>query len=157
MSEKHLKLLDFILPKLSKIYDNSISLAKLTHEYKKETGIKFNYNEEKYFLDSYDCKYFEYIDGTNDHIKITPETKDIIDNNESLSEYLNQEIKQIQSEQIENHDLKKLQFDNLKLQNENLVLQNKQMKRYILYSAISFVSGAILTNIKDILKLLDII
>ncbi|WP_159018037.1 hypothetical protein [Algibacter sp. L3A6] len=38
----------------------------------------------------------------------------------------------------------------------NLELQNKQMKRYVVYSIIAFVLGAIITNVKDILILLHI-
>tara|TARA_R110000823_G_C15647639_1_gene470606 strand:+ start:69 stop:527 length:459 start_codon:yes stop_codon:yes gene_type:complete len=38
----------------------------------------------------------------------------------------------------------------------NLELQNKQMKRYVVYSIIAFVLGAIITNVKDILILLNI-
>ncbi|CAM4006806.1 hypothetical protein FLSI110296_08845 [Flavobacterium sinopsychrotolerans] len=37
----------------------------------------------------------------------------------------------------------------------NLNLQNKQLKRYILYSVISFVLGAISTNIEEILNFLN--
>ena len=37
----------------------------------------------------------------------------------------------------------------------NLNLQNKQLKRYILYSVISFVLGAISTNIKEVLNFLN--
>jgi len=62
----------------------------------------------------------------------------------------------------------KLQNENLKYQNsviakqseidnltiENLKLQNTHLKRYILYSIIAFVTGAILTNIKPIWNLI---
>lgn len=37
----------------------------------------------------------------------------------------------------------------------NLNLQNKQLKRYILYSVISFVLGAISTNIEEVLNFLN--
>lgn len=74
-------------------------------------------------------------------------------------------------------DKENLELDNLKLQKEgaeylksirkkdeeiknltteNLILQNTQLKRYIKYSVISFLCGAIITNIKDILNLLKI-
>lgn len=38
----------------------------------------------------------------------------------------------------------------------NLELQNKQMKRYVVYSIIAFILGAIITNVKDILILLNL-
>lgn len=41
-----------------------------------------------------------------------------------------------------------------RLTKENLELQNQQLKRYILYSVIAFILGALITNIKDILHLL---
>ncbi len=37
MTKKQLKLLDFILPKLSEIYPNSASLSSLVREYNKQT------------------------------------------------------------------------------------------------------------------------
>ena len=37
----------------------------------------------------------------------------------------------------------------------NLNLQNKQLKRYILYSVISFVLGAVLTNFEMVLKFFE--
>ncbi|PHS63376.1 MAG: hypothetical protein COB12_09510 [Flavobacterium sp.] len=43
-----------------------------------------------------------------------------------------------------------------KLTSENLRLQNRQMKRVVLYSIIGFVAGAIISNLKDILILLNI-
>ena len=39
---------------------------------------------------------------------------------------------------------------------KNLELENKQLKRYVLYSIISFIAGAIITNLKDILNLLNL-
>ena len=42
------------------------------------------------------------------------------------------------------------------LTRDNLSLQNKQMKRTVLYSVIGFIFGAIITNLKDILILLNI-
>lgn len=40
---------------------------------------------------------------------------------------------------------------------KNLELQNMQLKRYVLYSVIGFFVGAIVTNLKDILTLLNIV
>jgi hypothetical protein len=79
------------------------------------------------------------------------------------------ESENLKSEKAESKDV--LEFENLKLQNEsseyaktlrqkeeeireltssNLILQNRQLRRYVLYSSISFILGAILTNLKDI-------
>ena len=62
----------------------------------------------------------------------------------------------------------KLQNENLAIQNssqgrqaeidkliiENLKLQNQQIKRYIIYSIVAFIAGAILTNYKEIWHLI---
>lgn len=42
------------------------------------------------------------------------------------------------------------------LTSKNLQLQNKQLKRVVLYSIISFVAGAIVSNLKEILVLLNV-
>lgn len=72
------------------------------------------------------------------------------------------------------NERKALETNNLKLQNENLdysksvreqeaeisrlttlhlELQNKQMKRHVLFAVVSFLAGALITNLKDILDL----
>ncbi|MCO5725527.1 hypothetical protein [Robiginitalea marina] len=61
---------------------------------------------------------------------------------------------------------KSLNLSNLELQNENLGrqaeidqltienlrLQNRQLKRYVIFSIIAFLAGALLTNLKDIIE-----
>ena len=42
------------------------------------------------------------------------------------------------------------------LTSKNLQLQNKQLRRVVLYSIISFVAGAIVSNLKEILALLNL-
>ena len=42
------------------------------------------------------------------------------------------------------------------LTSKNLQLQNKQLRRVVLYSIISFVAGAIVSNLKEILVLLNL-
>jgi hypothetical protein len=64
-----------------------------------------------------------------------------------------------EKENKENYSKKEKERQNLKdeidrLTKENLELQNRQLKRYILYSVIAFILGALITNIKDILNLL---
>ncbi len=57
------------------------------------------------------------------------------------------------SKEKEENDFQRLKTENLTLQNTLLILQTKQQKRYILYSSISFILGAIVTNGKDILQM----
>jgi len=72
------------------------------------------------------------------------------------AENLNLENLELQNESLKIQNSKQdRQIEIDKLTIENLYLQNKQMKRYILYSIIAFVSGAILTNIKDIVALIS--
>ena len=52
--------------------------------------------------------------------------------------------------------IKELELKIKELTVKNLELQNKQMKRTVLYSIIGFLAGAIVTNLKDILILLNI-
>lgn len=56
----------------------------------------------------------------------------------------------------ENDRIKALELDIKELTVKNLELQNKQLKRTVVYSIIGFISGAIVTNLKDILILLNI-
>ncbi len=51
---------------------------------------------------------------------------------------------------------KELENKVLNLTEINLNLQNTHFKRYVIFSLISFIAGAILTNIKDILTILNI-
>ena len=156
MTEKQLKLLDFILPRLSEIYPNSSSLSSLTHEYKKQSGIEFDYKEEKHIIDLYNYQYFEFNEITNDYIKITPEYKEIIDRHGSLTNYLKEQNDIEKENQKFDDELKMLQVENARLENENLKLQNKHLRRYILYAIVGFIAGVIVTNWKEILFLLRI-
>jgi hypothetical protein len=152
MTEKQLKLLDFILPRLSEIYPNGSSLSSLTHEYKKQTNIKFDYKEKTHLINLYNYEYFEYNDSTIDYIIITPDFKDKIDKNGSLSEILNKQNNSELEKQKYEDELKKLQIENARLTNLNLKLQNKHLRRYVIYAIIGFIAGAIVTNWKEILS-----
>ncbi|NRS90916.1 hypothetical protein HNQ02_003869 [Flavobacterium sp. 7E] len=90
-------------------------------------------------------------------------------------------IKYLESEKLKLEKIESKEFlevENLKLQKEsaehsktlrqkedeirnltihNLTLQNRQLRMYVLYSIISFISGAVLTNLKDILDLWKIL
>ena len=57
---------------------------------------------------------------------------------------------------FDDFNIKELENKILNLTETNLNLQNTHFRRYILYSLISFIAGAILTNVKDILILLNI-
>jgi hypothetical protein len=156
MTERNLEFLDYILLKLNENYPDGDSINSLAHKYKKDTGKIFDYKDQNHFQELYDNKYFTN-NGNGSYLVITAETKEKIDTYGSLSNYFEEENNLNQSNQKEDEELKKLQTDNLKLQNENLVLQNKHIKRYVLYALVSFIIGAIVTNIKDILILLDIL
>jgi len=79
----------------------------------------------------------------NRYIANSPDIYDIHKN--GIREYLN-----------ENNRIKNLELKIKKLTAINVDLQNKQMKRFVLYAIISFVFGAIVTNLKDILFLLKL-
>ncbi len=102
IEEKHLRLLDYILPKLSNEYfDHGNSLGDLVHKFKKEQEIEFIFSldDEKQFLNLYNYTYFEYVDGTADFIEIDTEYKSIIDKYGSLSRYLNEQNSNILQQQ----------------------------------------------------------
>lgn len=72
------------------------------------------------------------------------------------AENLNLENLELQNESLKiQNSSQDRQIEIDKLTIENLYLQNKQIKRYIFYSIISFVFGAVLTNIKDIITLIS--
>lgn len=71
---------------------------------------------------------------------------------------LTPEIYEIQKTGIEKYLKEKSRVEELDLKIKELIannlhLQNKQLKRYVLYSIIGFVLGAIVTSLKDILIL----
>ena len=70
-------------------------------------------------------------------------------NFKSFSELENKDVKMMEKEQLE--------FEIIRLQRENLILNNRKLKRYVIYSIIGFILGAISTNLKEILTLLKII
>ncbi|WP_437397577.1 hypothetical protein [Flagellimonas lutimaris] len=59
---------------------------------------------------------------------------------------------------LEKQNITKAKDDEIRnLTAKNLLLQNKQMKRAVFYSIIGFIAGAIITNLKDILILFNLI
>ena len=73
-------------------------------------------------------------------------------------EVLEVENLKLQKESIEySKTLRKKEDEIIKLTSENLILQNRQLRMYVLYSVLSFISGAVLTNLKDILNLWKIL
>ncbi|REH50595.1 hypothetical protein C7448_104207 [Tenacibaculum gallaicum] len=76
-------------------------------------------------------------------------------NKENETQYLTTENLKLQNENLKHQNSvveKQSEIDNLTI--ENLKLQNTQLKRYIIYSVIAFVAGAILTNLKPIWNLI---
>lgn len=87
-------------------------------------------------------------------------TKEFLKSNGKMTQYNpTSEIYEIKKIGIEKYLEKESRVEELDLKIKeltaaNLNLQNKQLKRYILYSVISFVLGAISTNLDKVLKLL---
>jgi len=79
--------------------------------------------------------------------------------NDTRIEKANQESRnqQIQDLELKNFELQKESLEyakTVRAQDEQIrKLTLRNLKRYILFSIISFISGAVLTNIKDIIKL----
>lgn len=155
INEKDLNFLDFILPIISKNIIASYYIDYLAEEYKSETGIEFTIDDLRIFIDEYDNKYIIKF-GSGLKVKMSIEMKRIIDQYGSLSKYIEEQNNLELKELEESNELNKLQIKNIELQNKNLQLQNKQMKRYVIYSIISFILGAVVTNLKDILILLNL-
>lgn len=75
-------------------------------------------------------------------------------NNAESKGFLEVENLKLQKESAEHSITLRQKDDEIKsLTIENLILQNRQLKRYVLYSSVSFILGAVLTNLKDILDL----
>jgi hypothetical protein len=154
MSYAYKEFLDFSLTKLNEVYPKGEQIRNLAFMYRDETGIWINDKEQSHFLELYNYLHFQQV-GTTWTYKISADTKTIVDNYGTYSSYIRQlAISQLEKEKEEN-ELKKLQTENLTLQNTLIELQTKQQKRYILYSSISFILGAIVTNGKEILQFLQ--
>jgi hypothetical protein len=80
----------------------------------------------------------------NGWFKLTEKGKDIL--NKGGIENFNKKIEKTENLEIK---IKELTV-------KNLELENKHFKRYVLYSIISFIAGALVTNIEDILILLNL-
>ncbi|MEZ7496597.1 hypothetical protein QO206_13970 [Leeuwenhoekiella aequorea] len=64
-------------------------------------------------------------------------------------------LTKIATDQEEQNLIRKKEEEIRNLTSENLKLQNKQLKRVIVYSIISFVAGAIVSNLEEILTIFD--
>jgi hypothetical protein len=88
MNEKHLLFLDYLLPILSTKYPDGDFIDSIAYKYEKEYNIVFDMNELAFFESSYENKYFTFpYSNLNRTAIITPETKEIIDRDGSLSKY----------------------------------------------------------------------
>lgn len=119
INEKHLKFLDFLLPRLSNEYPEGGLLEYYANEYQKDEGEEFSYSDLIHFQELYDCEYFT-VKSDLGYVVIEPETKSIITDYETLSNYLQQQAILIAEEHTEINNSKVLKQDNLKLQNDNL-------------------------------------
>lgn len=90
MTEKELKFMDYLMPKLSEKYPDHLSVSCVNDDYKEETGINIDWREINILVDACNGKYF--VKTTpNRHVRITPEWKEIIGQYGSLSEFLSDE------------------------------------------------------------------
>jgi hypothetical protein len=97
MTEKELKFMDYLMPKLSETYPNHLSVSCINDYYKEETGINIDYREINILVDNYDGEYFDKITPMG-HVRITPKWKKIIDQYGSLSDFLINEGHQKQNQ-----------------------------------------------------------
>lgn len=157
-----IKVLDFIINEV--LFKNSVNEHNLVENGLISNDLKINFQTRKTESSTKEFKRLISILKEYNVCDIL-ETKDdiIISFNDLTLSFQNSGgFKKLFKEQKLKRKKDRLEFDNLKLQNEvseltkiNLSLQNKHLKRYILYSLISFIAGAILTNGKDILNLLN--
>lgn len=87
INEKDLKFFDFILPIFSEDINASYYLEQYAKDYKLKTGIEFTVNDLRTFIDEYDDKYI-IKSGSGLVVKISIDTKRIIDHHGSLTKYL---------------------------------------------------------------------
>ena len=113
---------------------------------------KFNRQNGEHFV-SFLVKY-GLVTNHEERCDITPKGVEISKNGGWLEHRRKKENQRNISQNSEN-SLRDQERQVRELTVENLKLQNKQLKRFIIYSIIAFISGAILTNIKDILALFN--
>lgn len=151
---QYLDYLECVLKSLSSNFERGLNIDEIMSFYNKNSDQKITRSDQKHFEGLYENKYIERT-GNSRLYRIKPEIKSIIDEYGSLSAYLELLEKERLKKENEESELKKLHTENLTLQNTLLELQTKQQKRYILYSSISFILGAIVTNGKEILQFLQ--
>jgi|GEM_PF-3511684 len=150
----YLDYLEYVLDILNSDISRGFNIDDIMIFYNKKTDIKIDRKSQIHFERLYENKYIERT-GNSRLYRIKPEIKSIIDEYGSLSAHLEFIEKERLKKENEESELKKLHTENLTLQNTLLELQTKQQKRYILYSSISFILGAIVTNGKEILQFLQ--
>jgi hypothetical protein len=88
-------------------------------------------------------------------VYITQNGRNILEYN-SWEDYIESKNKSIKKSYKKENERQELKDEIDRLTKVNLELQNKHLKRYIIYSIISFILGGILTNLKDIFQLLNL-
>lgn len=149
----YLDYLEYVLRILNSDISRGFNIDDIKLYYNKESDIKIDNNAQRHFERLYENKYIERT-GNSRLYRIKPDIKSIIDKYGSLSAHLEFIEKESIRKEIKETEFKKLQSENLILQNKLIRLQTKQQKRYVLYSFLSFVFGAIITNGKEILQFL---
>lgn len=156
MIEKYLKFLDFALPRLCKRYPQGESLGTMVDYFNDDPKFEISYEEKEHIKELYEYEYF-IIHGNLDNAVITPEWKSIIELHGSLSAFREYENEILEEENNKQKDIEDLNKRVGVLTIENLELQNRKMKREVVIGIITFTLGAIATNWKDILVMLQII
>jgi hypothetical protein len=151
MKKEHLDFLEYILPILYREYPGKVMLKSLETEYNKDNEIQLN--ELSHLYELYDGNYFQ-IMIQKDFCKLTAFGKDIIENYGSLSKYLEFENEKLEEQNEKQREIESLNKRIIELSITNLELQNRKLKREIWIVIISFILGAIMANLKDILTML---
>lgn len=163
MTDKEIEKLEYILDRLidykSHVSSNDLHRDGLYDEYNDD---KEKIEEDFSLLQSYAFKYgfAEKLSTQDGHLILyNLETLVFKKKHGSFKSYYNKIVEQNKLSELELEKDKERQglkdeIDRLTI--VNLELQNKQMKRYVIYSIISFILGGLLTNVKDILQLLNL-
>jgi|26BtaG_2_1085354.scaffolds.fasta_scaffold00362_5 hypothetical protein len=159
LTQKDIKKLDFILDKMIEtgwlVTANDLHLKGYYDEHNDD--IYKIEKDFKYLLSVFSTMNIGEVSMTADAEMVRPNDKAILfHRNGGFKEYV-ENLSSHKKNKEENFKKEKerqnLSDEINRLTKVNLELQNKQMKRYILYSVISFILGAITTNIKSILNM----
>ncbi|WP_417859521.1 hypothetical protein [Xanthomarina gelatinilytica] len=159
MEEKDIGKLDFLLNKMIEtdwlVTANDLHSNGYYDEYKDNTELIEK--DFKYLLSVFSSMGVGEVSMTADAEMVKPNAKAIIfHKNGGFIKYysdLKENDSKVEIESKKETERQDLRDEIDRLTKVNLELQNKQMRRYVVYSIIAFMLGAIITNVKDILDL----